>query len=162
MGNYGIIFVLAGIVAVSTLLYSSRKVTTAADIELSQQTYKILAREASLTGLNLTARRLAADTTTWSTNPARYEFTDKPYKYASFTTDVQSNYTTGVVVGGCPADTVDIISTGTAQSVASADSGRVRHVVEATFARVCEADESGLTALAYRGHPTLGANRPNV
>ncbi|HUF08774.1 MAG TPA: hypothetical protein VMO47_05600 [Rhodothermales bacterium] len=112
MGNYAIFLVLAGVVSVSMLLYNTRQANQTADAGLAAHTYKsIIARDAAATGLNLTVRRLVADTSRWTVNPAKYEFANQAYKRATFTTDVQANYLPGPLLELCAIDTVDVIST---------------------------------------------------
>ena len=145
MGNYAIFFVLAGALSVSLVLYSTRASTRGADTALAQHTFKsVVAREAAQTGLNMTVRKMVADTSRWTVNPALYEFVDQPYKNATFTTDVQANYLPGPSADLCTMDTVDVISIG----VPIADTTEARnHQIEATYVRTCRTTAGSSSAL---------------
>lgn len=140
MGNYALFFVLAGVLSVALILNSSRKSNRGADQELANHTFKnVVAREAAATGLNLTVRKLVADTSRWSIDPTLYEYNEEPYKLATFTTDVQPNYLAGPLLDACAIDTVDVISIG----FPNADSSGFRnHRIEATYVRTCS-EEAG-------------------
>lgn len=141
MGNYAILVVLAGAVTVSLFLHGTREGTSRADVNLANHAFKsVIAREAAATGLNLTVRRLVADTARWSVNPTLYEYDDEPFKNATFTTDVQPNYLPGPRMDFCWIDTVDVIST----AIPDADSSGFRsHRVEATYVRTCSDGVAG-------------------
>lgn len=135
MGNYVLLFVLAAVGATASILHSARSSAIDADRELAAYTYKsVVAREAAETGLNLTVRRLVADTARWSVNPSVYGFTQSRYRTATFTTQVLANHSPGPMLDLCAIDTVDVISTG----VPDADtSGTLNHRIEATYVRTC-------------------------
>jgi len=135
MGNYILLVTLAAVVAVSSLMSSTRSSNIRAERRLASHTYKsIIAREAATTGLNLTVRRLVADTSRWTHNPSEYGFTDQRYKKALFTTTVLANYSPGPLLDQCAIDTVDVVSTG----FPNADgTGFGNHRVEATYVRTC-------------------------
>lgn len=82
-------------------MYSSQQTSNKTDEELADYTYKVLAREAAVTGLNLTVRKLVADTDNWMTGS--YGFSNEPYHNANFT----------VVVTPIDPDTADVVATGT-------------------------------------------------
>jgi len=71
---------------------------------LAEYTYKVLAREAAITGLNLTVRKLVADPDNWMTGS--YGYVGESYYNAEFS----------VKVTPIDPDTVDVLSTGTDQS----------------------------------------------
>jgi hypothetical protein len=135
MGNYALLLVLAAAVAASVSLHSSRMSAAAQQRKLANHVNKsITAREAAITGLNLTVRRLAADTARWTLNPSQYEFENEPYRRAMFTTSVLDNYPPGPLLDECAIDTVDVVSTG----FPNADSSGFRkHRIEATYVRTC-------------------------
>ena len=128
MGQSSIFFALAVVLAGGLLLFSTRRSTTDADRLLATYQHKGIARDAALTGLNLTIRRLVADVESWQTNPSQYEFHDQSYRGASFSVDVSSPYGTRTV-RNCPIDTVDVVAMG--------NSGDGQHVIEATYVRSC-------------------------
>ena len=65
---------------------------------MAEYTYKVLAREAAITGLNLTVRRLVADPDNWMTGS--YGYVGESYYSAEFT----------VKVSPIDPDTVDVLS----------------------------------------------------
>ena len=77
MGNYAMILVLSALAASAMILISSRTSSVGAGEEVNQHTFKTVAREASVTGLNLTVRKLVADTSSWVVDPSLYEYTDQ-------------------------------------------------------------------------------------
>ena len=134
MGNYILLVMLAAVVAVSSLMSSTRSSNIRAERRLASHTYKsVIAREAATTGLNLTVRRLVADTSRWTHNPSEYGFTDQLYKKARFTTAVLANYNPGPLLNQCAVDTVDVVSTGFPDGSRSAN-----HRIEATYVRRCD------------------------
>ena len=72
MGNYALVLAAGAVLAVSMLMMSSRKSTQGANDALTENTFKTIGREAAMTGLNMTARRLVADTDSWLTDPTLY------------------------------------------------------------------------------------------
>lgn len=135
MGNYILIIVLAAVVSVATLLHSARSSTASADRQLARHAYKsVIAREAAITGLNLTLRRLITDTTRWSDDPDEYGFSSVPYRNARFTTVIQAGYQPGPLLDQCAIDTVDVLSIGSpdADTTGSRD-----HRIETTYVRRC-------------------------
>lgn len=85
-------------------LFSSQGTSNKTDEALAEYTYKVLAREAAITGLNLTVRRLVADPDNWMTGS--YGFVGESYYSAEFT----------VKVSPIDPDTVNVLSTGTDES----------------------------------------------
>ncbi len=130
MGHYSLILTMGVLAIVGTFTLSSRDASQMADGLLADNTYKNVAREASVAGLNMTLRRLVADTTSWVTNPSRYTFTDQSYQNAVFSAQVTGGYGSTVVIGRCVVDTVDVVST------AVSDGGRT-HELRATVVRTC-------------------------
>jgi hypothetical protein len=121
---------MGALVVVSTFVVGSRTSTQLADEKLGEHTYKNIAREASVTGMNMTLRRLVADTSSWAEHTASYVFTDRPYQDAEFTTRVFGGYGATQVVGRCVIDTVDVVST-------SVSRGGRTHEIRATYVRTC-------------------------
>ena len=154
MGNYSLMLVLAGVVVGSTMLFSSRKASQGADEELTQHTFKTVAREAAISGLNMTVRRLVADDGSWHdslvTNSTAYSYTTVAYANTStFTTSVMASgrgYGAGEVAGTCFIDTVDVVSTGYTAPFGKVgveyetDRRMASHKVEATYVRTCSDD----------------------
>ncbi len=130
MGNFSLILTLAALFVVGTFVVGSRDSTQAADEMLNDNTFKNVAREASVAGLNLTLRHLVADTTSWVTTPTKYTFSEQPYQSAKFTTRVFGGYSSTVVDGRCVIDTVDVVSR------AVSDAGRT-HELRGTYVRTC-------------------------
>ena len=135
MGNYILLVALAAVVAFSSFLHGTRSSTMGAERRLADHSYKsITAREAALTGLNLTARKLVADASRWTDNPSAYEFRDERFKKATFTTRVLGNYGPGPIIDECAIDTVDVVSTGFPDADGS---GFRNHRIEVTYVRTC-------------------------
>ena len=130
MGNYALFIILAGAVSISALGLSSRTAVTRADMELNNHTFKEIAREAAITGLNLTIRRLVADTSSWITNPDQYEFTNESYRNATFSTEVLTPWGAANKNGQCWLDSVQVISTGKAFE-------GTQHKVDSSYLRTC-------------------------
>ncbi|HUF08775.1 MAG TPA: hypothetical protein VMO47_05605 [Rhodothermales bacterium] len=156
MGNYILLVTLATVVAVSSLMSSTRSSNIRADVRLASHTYKsVIAREAATTGLNLTVRRLVADTSRWTHDPSEYGFTDQPYKKARFTTAVLANYSPGPLLNQCAVDTVDVVSTGFPDGSRGAN-----HRIEATYVRSCDQKlitrSWGSFTLGYDGSAGVG------
>jgi hypothetical protein len=134
MGNYSLLVTMGALVVVSTFVVGSRASTHEADTRLGDHTFKNIAREATVTGMNMTLRRLVADTTSWAANPSKYGFTDHPYQDATFTTRVYGGYSSTEVIGRCVIDTVDVVST------SASDGGRT-HELRATYVRTCSSPD---------------------
>ncbi len=146
MGQSSIFYVFAVLLAGGLLLVSTQRTTTDADRVLASYQHKGIARDAALTGLNLTIRRLVNDTESWKTNLSQYEFDDQSYRGASFSVDVSSPYGATQTVGSCRIDTVDVVATGSSRGG--------QHVIEATYVRscaCCELPEAFKYALASGG-----------
>ncbi len=155
MGNYSLLVTMGALAVVGGFALSSRDASQSADVLLADNTYKNVAREASVAGLNMTLRRLVADTTSWVTMPSKYAFTDQPYQNATFSTTVSGGYGSTVVIGRCVVDTVDVVST------AEADGGRL-HELRATVVRTCSS-MAGIPpryqyAVISEGNLTLNGN----
>ncbi len=133
MGQSSIAFAFVVLLAGGLLLSSTQRSTTDADRALASYQHKGIARDAALTGLNLTIRRLVADVESWQTNPSQYEFHDQSYRGASFSVDVSSPYGATRTVRNCRIDTVDVVATGI--------SGGGQHVIETTYTRSCASDD---------------------
>jgi hypothetical protein len=115
MGQSSIILGIAATIILGLLLYASQSTSARTDVALADYTYKVLAREAAATGLNLTVRKLVEDPEDWTVS--EYGFAKTGYHNADFV----------VVVTAVHADTVDIRSTG------SDDSGV--QIIEARYAK---------------------------
>jgi hypothetical protein len=74
MGQSSMILLIATIVTVSILIFGAQHTTNDAGDALAGYHFKVLSREASMTGLNLTVRKLVSDTTSWVVAPALYGF----------------------------------------------------------------------------------------
>lgn len=85
-------------------LFASQRTSNRTDEVLAEYHYKVLAREAAVTGVNLTVRQLVADPDNWMTGS---------FGYAS---EVYYNTRFAVTVAAVDPDTVDLESTGTDQS----------------------------------------------
>lgn len=130
MGNYALVFVLGGTLLLSVTLFSTRASTDAGDRMLNEHTFREIAREAAISGLNVTIRKLVADTSSWITNPAKYEFTDEEYRQATFSTKVLTPYGATYKNGQCWLDSVQVVSTGTAAQGS-------QYVVDSSYLRTC-------------------------
>jgi len=135
MGNYLLLVALAAVVSIASLLHGARQSSLRTDKQLAQYTFKsVVAREAALSGLNLTLLKIAADTTAWSEDPSAYELDDIPYRRATFSTRVSSNHLPGPIFDRCRADTIDVVAT----AIPDADStGLASHRIEGTYVRTC-------------------------
>jgi hypothetical protein len=91
---------------VGIYLFSSQRTTNQTDVEVAEYEYKVLAREAAVTGINLTVRKLVADSDNWATSTASYGYAGEAYHGASFTVSVTAVH----------PDTVDLEATGIRQS----------------------------------------------
>ena len=67
MGNYAIIVAFSAVVVGSVLMMNARKGVFESQTPLKNHHFKSVAREASLTGLNWSARQLVADVDSWKT-----------------------------------------------------------------------------------------------
>ena len=130
MGNYSIALVCAALIGLSLVTNNAKRSTYGSDVVLSNHVMKEIAREAALTGFNMTVRRLVADTASWSVNEASYEYDDSNYHLSHFTTDVRPVYSPTEAIGACNIDTVDVVSKGLAD-------GGGWHEVKATVVRTC-------------------------
>lgn len=134
MGNYALVFALAGAVSLSAFVFVSRSATSEADRNLSTHTFNQIAREAALTGLNTTVRRIVADTNSWFIDPSKYGFTDTEYRNATFTTHVDTTgFVKGPVLDRCAIDTVRVVSVGSSF-------GGEDHMVDAVYVRTCSSE----------------------
>jgi len=104
MGQTSIIIGIAATIMLGIILFTSQRTSNDTDMALADYTYKVLAREAAVTGVNLTVRKLVADPEDWTVGA--YGFAKTAYHNAAFT----------VIVTAIDPDTVDIRSTGTDQT----------------------------------------------
>ncbi|HUF10291.1 MAG TPA: hypothetical protein VMO47_13305 [Rhodothermales bacterium] len=130
MGNYSLILVLGGTLLVSVAMFSTRASSDAGDRLLNDHTFREIAREAAISGLNLTVRKLVADTSSWITDPNRYEFTDEPYRRSTFSTKVLTPYGATYKNGNCWLDSVQVVSTG--QTLEG-----TQYIVDSSYLRTC-------------------------
>ncbi len=121
MGQSALILTLAATGTILILLMVIGRNTKDADDDLAGYHYKVLAREASATGLGMTVRRLVDDTDNWLANPSQYEYPTTAHHGATFSTEVLPIH----------EDTVDVISTGVEQR----PGGATTHVIEARYAK---------------------------
>jgi len=83
--------------------------------DTAEYTYNVFAREAALTGVNLTLRQLVADPDNWQSGT--YGFSSKSYHSGTFTVSVAATH----------ADTVSML--------ASSTDGLGKHTIQAVFAK---------------------------
>jgi len=102
MGHYVFIIVAGFIVAGTVLSMGLRSDTRDAQQETARLLFKEEARDAALTGINLTLRRIVVDEGAW-TGAAKYQLPETPYKRSRFQTWITP-------IG---SDTIDIESRGT-------------------------------------------------
>lgn len=127
MRGYRWLFAAVGLVAVTVFFFTSRGAQGVGDGELA------LARQAAIQGLNETAKRLVADSTSWGENPERYSFQNASLEGVSYSTEVAAPYHPAPDGAECAVDTVDVVST------AALENGEF-HRVEATYVRTCGED----------------------
>ena len=106
MGQSSIIFAVAATLLVAIVLLGTQRSNNESDADLAVYHNRMFAREAALTGLNLTVRRLVDDPDHWFSNTAQYEFPQSTYNGAQFQTTVTSTH----------PDTVFVVSVGTHHS----------------------------------------------
>jgi hypothetical protein len=145
MGNYSMILVLTATVVVSAIALNTRSSTRTSDRVLHDHTLKFVARQAAHTGLNVTGRRLAADTLSWSLDPSKYAYTDEPFQTATFSSQVFANYGPTIKLNKCFIDTVDVAVVGRV--------GEVEHRIEAVYVRSCS--EDGASRHEAFGYPLV-------
>ncbi len=164
MGQSALILTLAATLTIVVILIVVGQNTKDSDNELAQYQYKVLAREVSSTGLNMTVRRLVDEPYQWST--ASYGYTDTPHRGGNFTTTVTP---IGMMVPnfyGVDQDTVDVVSVGTIPT----SGGDTTHVIEARYVKGYE--DFGLPPglkkalfaeekLALNGGAEIGGADPN-
>ena len=130
MGSYAYILAAAFVLTGSLVLLSARGDANRAEIDLGRIQMKQEARDAAVSGLNVSIRKLADDLDDWD-NASTYEA--GPYSYG----DRGSTYETVVtIVDTVTGDTVDIVSTGTKSYMRRAGvGGDTTHVIQARIAR---------------------------
>ena len=131
MGQSALILTLAATLTIVVILIVVGQTTRDTDTELAEYQYKILAREAASTGLNMSVRRLVAEPHRWSTL-LTYSYPLTPHGVGSFSTTVTPR---GAFVetfyGWMDQDTVDVVSTG---RIATTD-GDTTHIIEARYVK---------------------------
>ncbi len=100
-----------------------------------------LTRQAAIQGLNETARKLVADSTSWSNHPEKYAFLNASLGDVRYSTEVAAPYGESVSKNGCAVDTVDVVSTAALENGES-------HRVEATYVRTC-GDDMGIRLVNF-------------
>ncbi|MGA7303730.1 MAG: hypothetical protein WBW88_02600 [Rhodothermales bacterium] len=130
MGSYAYILAAAFVLTGSVILLSQHQNTNRADVDLGLVQMKQEARDAAVSGLNVTIRKLADEQGPWDTpsdfEAPLYQFGDRGATYETVVT----------IVDTAAGDTVDVVSTGT--KVYSTRNGKARdttHVIEARIAR---------------------------
>lgn len=90
MGQYAVILGLSAVVVIIVLMLTMREATSGADEGLNYYHHEELARDAALTGLHMTVRKLAADTQpgSWTTGSVYEIATTTHDNGATFRTDV--------------------------------------------------------------------------
>jgi hypothetical protein len=102
MGAYAYIFVAGFVIVGGLSSVAMRKDNRHSNDSLYEVHYKEEARDAAVTGMHLTVRKIVADEGQW-TNAAKYQLASVDYRKASFSTTV-TTYGVG--------DTVDVTSVG--------------------------------------------------
>lgn len=135
MRGYRWLFALVGLVGLYLLLFHGEG-------ERQVQVGKMaITRQAAIQGLNETARRLVADTTTWSKHPEKYAFRNASMGEVRYSTVVAAPYGEPAFENGCTVDTVDVVSTAALENGES-------HRVEATYVRTC-GDDRGIRLVDF-------------
>ncbi|MBT8400584.1 MAG: hypothetical protein KJO98_08915 [Rhodothermia bacterium] len=132
MGQSALILSVAATLTILILLVVVGRNTKDSDTELASYHFKVLTREISTTGLNMTVRRLVDEPYQWSNPAYPYEFTDELYRGGTFTTTATG---WGAMVPnfyGVDQDTVDVVSTG---RITTTGGGDTTHVIEARYVK---------------------------
>jgi hypothetical protein len=101
----------------------------------------VLARQAAIQGLNETAKKLVADSTSWANDPDKYAFLNASVGDVHYSTEVAAPYGRASFDEGCSVDTVDVVSTAALENGES-------HRVEATYVRTC-GDDMGIRLVNF-------------
>ncbi len=130
MGSYAYLLAAAFVVTGSMILLSQHQNTNRADVDLGRIQMKQEARDAAVSGLNVTIRKLADEQGPWDTpsdfEAPLYQFGDRGATYETVVT----------IVDTAAGDTVDVVSTGTKVYTTRRGAGRdTTHVIEARIAR---------------------------
>jgi len=130
MGSYAYILAAAFVLSGSLLLLSSRSDANRAEVDLGRIQMKQEARDAAVTGLNVTIRKLAEDQNPWLV-ASNYEA--GPYSYGDRNAQYQTVVTIVDTIGG---DTLDVVSTGTkAYNTRFGSGSDTTHVIQTRIAR---------------------------
>ena len=135
MRGYQWFFAVAGLVGVSFLIANNGDEGARHDEQV------VLARQAAIQGLNETAKKLVADSVSWSTNPDKYAFQNVSMGSVSYSTEIAAPYKAATWENGCAVDTVDVVSEA---ALENGDS----HRVEATYVRTC-GEEMGIRLVNF-------------
>ena len=131
MGHHIAVIVLLGVLLTGAMLgIAMQRDANEADREVAGYEFELLARDASLSGLALTVRKLAESFNMGSWTSGTY-FADQSYGGGRFTVDVTVN---DPVLGTTSGDTVDVVARGY--------QGPTEHVVFARYAR--DKDDKGI------------------
>ncbi len=132
MGQSALILTLAATLTIIVILIVVGQTTRDTDSELAEYQYKVLAREAASTGLNMSVRRLVAEPHRWSDTTITFSYPMTPHGVGSFSTTVTPR---GAFVetfyGWMDQDTVDVVSTGRIATAA----GDTTHIIEARYVK---------------------------
>ena len=132
MGQSSLILTLAATLTIVVILIVVGQTTRDTDSELAEYQYKVLAREAASTGLNMSVRRIVAEPHRWSDTTLAFSYPVTPHGVGSFSTTVTPR---GAFVetfyGWMDQDTVDIVSTGRVSTV----DGDTTHIIEARYVK---------------------------
>jgi hypothetical protein len=128
MGQYAFILAASLVVVGGSVMLGVRKDMNTADGAVGRHQTRVEARDAAMTGLNLTMRKLAGDVRKWS-NGAAYSYPETDYDRATFATTV-------TIVDPASGDTADVLAIGT-KSMITADGRGVdtTYTIEARIAR---------------------------
>ncbi len=144
MREYRYLLVFTGVIIASSLIISSGELSTGADAN-EQRAVNAAARDAAVTGLNMSVKQLVADHASWheqkSVDSTKYEFVDvASTEYSSYsTTVIYENYAKGPALDRCLVDTVDVVAVGLAVS-SEFETIEGTHRLEATYVRTCNDD----------------------
>ena len=103
MGQSTVILAVAATLLVGIVLLGMQRSNNESDANLATYHNDVLAREAAMTGINMTVRRLVDEPDEWFSNTNQYEYPQTDYNGAAFSTTVTSSH----------PDTVRVVSLGT-------------------------------------------------
>ena len=133
MGSYAYLLAAAFVLAGSMMLLGQRSDVNKADLDLARIHMKQDARDAAVSGLNVSMRKLADEQGPWV---VASDFSVASYQYGD-ASGPQSTYSTSVsIVDAVGGDTVDVISTGSKiYSTRRGTASDTTHVIQTRVAR---------------------------